>query len=222
MHGHNAEHQNNLPQNFSPYLAADYFADWQDPKIIAFTKSIVKENSTPKEIAITLYHYIRDHFLYDPFQISFDKKHMRASEFVNKTSGHCIDKANLLIACARQQNIPARYRFANVKNHIGTEKLEVILKTDVLVFHGMAELFIDGIWIKLTPAFNKELCIKLNVDPLDFNGNNDAIFQEYNKSGDTFMEYLYDHGTFSALPLEEITKTFFKTYPHLRNNYSFS
>jgi transglutaminase-like putative cysteine protease len=215
----NAEYATNFSPCFSPYLAADYFADWQDPKVIEFTKAIVKGKSTPKEIAITLYHYIRDHFLYDPFQISFDKKNMRASEFLNKTSGHCIDKANLLIACARQQNIPARYRFANVRNHIGTEKLEAILKTDVLVFHGMAELYIDKKWIKITPAFNKELCTKLNVDPLDFNGKDHAVFQEYNKSGDTFMEYLYDHGSFSALPLAAIKKTFFDTYPHLRDKY---
>lgn len=208
--------------DFSSYLKADYFADWQDPRVIDFSQAITKGLSEPKEIASALYHHIRDQFRYDPFQLSFNKKHLRASAFLNQTTGHCIDKANLLIACARQQNIPARYRFANVRNHIGTEKLEKILKTDILIFHGMAELYIDDKWIKLTPAFNKELCHKLNVEPLDFNGSDDAIFQEYNSSGNIFMEYLEDHGTFAVLPLEKIADTFFETYPHLQDSYGTS
>lgn len=66
----NTEDSNNV----SSYLASDYFADWNDPKIIEFTQSIVKENLNPRDTIIALYHYIRDYFLYDPFQISFDKK----------------------------------------------------------------------------------------------------------------------------------------------------
>lgn len=205
--------------DFSLYLRPDYFADWEDPRVIEFTQSITKNLSKPEEIASALYHHIRDHFRYDPFQLSFDKKRLRASSFLSQSTGHCIDKANLLIACARQRNIPARYRFANVRNHIGIEKLELILKTDVIVFHGMAELYIEGRWIKLTPAFNKELCSKLNVKALDFNGKDDAIFQQYNNSGQVFMEYLEDHGTFSTLPLERIANTFFETYPHLQESY---
>ncbi len=206
----------------SSYLEADYFADWKNPNVIEYAQAAVKGASTPKQIAINLYHHIRDDFLYNPFALYFAEDKFRASDFLTRDSGHCIDKANLLVACARHQGIPARYRFANVRNHIGTEKLEAILKTDVLVFHGIAELFIDGNWIKLTPAFNKELCIKLNVEPLDFNGVDSTIFQQYNKSGDFFMEYLHDHGTFATLPFQTLVDTFFEHYPHLQDDQRFS
>lgn len=207
------------PDEFAPYLVADYFADWKNPKITKFVQAIVKPNFSHQETAIALYHHIRDHFLYDAFQFSLDKTTLRASEFVERKSGHCIDKANLLIACARHQNIPARYRFANVRNHIGTERIHAILKTDVLVFHGIAELFINGKWIKLTPAFNKSLCDKLNVSVMDFNGEDETVFQQYSNDGNTFMEYLYDHGSFDALPYEKINSGILKAYPHLREVY---
>ncbi len=208
----------NVDQSLLPYLESDYFADWENPQVMAFAQEAVKDASTPKQKAINLYHCIRDDFLYNPFTLYFEEEKYRASDFVTRDSGHCIDKANLLVAGARSQGIPARYRFANVRNHIGTEKIEAVLKTDVLVFHGIAELFIDGRWIKLTPAFNKELCEKFNVSPLDFNGVDDCVFQEYNKAGDAFMEYLYDHGEFSAFPFEKLIETFFEAYPHLKDD----
>ncbi len=93
--------------------------------------------------------------------------------------GHCIDKALLLAACARVLGIPSRLHFANVRNHIGTAKLEAMLGTDLLVFHGYTELFLEGRWVAATPAFNKELCAHLKVPPLEWDGRTDAIFQAY-------------------------------------------
>ncbi|MGH1486017.1 MAG: transglutaminase-like domain-containing protein [Cellvibrionaceae bacterium] len=200
------------------YLASDYFADWKDPLVIEYAKNVTPKNASPIEIAVSLYYAIRDDFRYNPFTIYDNKKKYKASEFLQRQEGHCIDKANLLIACCRLNGIPARYRFANVRNHVGTEKLEAILKTDILVYHGMAELFIDNQWVKATPAFNKELCEKLNVVPLEFNGKEHSIFQEYDRSDNAFMEYLHDYGSFHEFPFEQFISTFFEYYPHLRGS----
>ena len=72
----------------------------------------------------------------------------------------------------------------------------------ILVFHGAAEMFLNEKWLKMTPAFNKKLCEYLRVEPLEFDGETDSIFQEFDKSGNVFMEYLHDYGDFDDLPYE--------------------
>ena len=75
------------------------------------------------------------------------------------------------------------------------------------------KLFINDKWVKATPAFNKELCKKFNVKSLDFDGENDSVFQGYTESGDKYMDYLVDHGTFANMPFELMITLFKKAYP---------
>jgi len=138
-----------------------------------------------------------------------------ASNVIYAEGSFCIPKAVLLAIVARVIGVPSRLGFADVKNHLATTKVLEKLKTDLFVFHGYAELFMDNKWVKATPAFNKELCKKFNVKPLDFDGENDSVFQEYTESGDEYMDYLVDHGSFADLPFELMITSFKKTYPHL-------
>ncbi len=50
--------------------------------------------------------------------------------------------------------------FADVKNHISSQKLIDSLKNDVFVMHGYAELYLDKHWVKATPVFDARLCEK--------------------------------------------------------------
>lgn len=90
-----------------------------------------------------------------------------------------------------------------------------MLGTDVMVFHGSTELYLDGRWVKATPAFDRRLCDKLGVAPLEFDGRQDCIFQAYDAGGRQFMEYLQVHGSFDDLPYEMYLEELAKAYPHL-------
>ena len=114
------------------------------------------------------------------------------------------------------RGIPARLHFANVRNHIGTEELERILGTDLLVFHGYTELFLEGRWVAATPAFNKELCEHLGVAPLEFDGREDSIFQQFDNAGGQFMEYVHDYGAFATIPYALMIGEWRKHYPVFR------
>jgi transglutaminase-like putative cysteine protease len=122
-----------------------------------------------------------------------------------------------LASVARFVGIPSRLFFGNVRNHIATEKLEAILQTNLLVFHGSTELFLEGKWVKATPAFNKTLCEKLGVKPLEFNGMEDSLFQQYNNNGTQFMEYLDEYGSFEDMPFDLFITEIKKHYKHLAN-----
>ncbi len=196
-----------------PYLESNEFSDSAHQEIINFVEKHSSKNESQVSNAISLYLAIRDGFSYNPHHVSLQRADYQASKFLSRNSGHCIDKANLLAACAKVIGIPSRLGFANVTNHIGTEKVEKALGTNVLVFHGYTELFLNGKWLKATPAFNASLCKKLNVTPLEFDGENDSVFQQFNENGTKFMEYLHDYGTFAELPFDTMIAEWKKYYP---------
>jgi transglutaminase-like putative cysteine protease len=197
------------------YLRSAEFVNSDSEEVKLFSKKIVGDTAEPIEQAVKLYYAIRDGFNYDPYNLDLSREAMKASSLLKRNYGYCVEKACLLAACARTLGIHSRLGFARVRNHIATEKLEEILKTNVMVFHGYTELFLDGKWVKATPAFNKSLCEKLNVASLEFNGKEDSIFQSYNEKGGQFMEYLHDYGNFDDVPYELFISELKKHYPHL-------
>ncbi len=72
--------------------------------------------------------------------------------------------------------------------------------TDVFMWHGYAELHLDGRWFKLSSAFNLEMCERFGVGVLSFDGTDDALMHPYDSTGRRHMEYLRSHGSFDDLP----------------------
>ncbi len=199
----------------SEYLEPTEFLDFANADVIEFTRRNSSKNKTAAENAVSLYYAVRDGFTYNPYTLDLRREGLKASNLVNRKSGYCIEKAILLAASARSVGIPSRLSFYNVKNHIATTRIEKILGTNVLVFHGAAELFLNRKWLKTTPAFNKRLCEKLNVAPLEFDGTADSIFQQFDESGAVFMDYLHDYGDFADFPYELALSEMRRSYPHI-------
>jgi len=204
--------------HFEKYLQPGRYIDSDNPLIIEYTQKRKGSSSNPLEQAVNLYYAVRDDFFYNPFHVDLSDEGLKSSAVLKRGSGYCVEKAGLLAACARVLGIPSRIGLADVRNHIGAERLRQLLRSDVFVCHGFTELFLNGRWVKATPAFNKKLCDKLGVASLEFNGLEDSIFQEYDQheTGERkFMEYLHDHGTFSDIPKELMMAVLKKNYPHL-------
>ena len=87
------------------------------------------------------------------------------------------------------------------------------MKTDLFVYHGYAELFFGGKWIKATPTFNKSLCEKFGVRSLEFDGKGDSLLQEFDTAGQKHMEYLRYRGVYDDFPMEELAVVWRETYP---------
>lgn len=189
--------------------------DSDHPDIIAFAKEVVGSETDPKAKAIKLYYAVRDDFYYDPYGVRMTPDHFRASACLERNSGFCITKAGLLAAAARGQGIPARLGFADVRNHVSTKRMTDQMGTDVFYYHGFTELFIDGKWVKATPAFNIELCDRFRIMPLEFDGENDSVFHPFTADGDRHMEYVQERGHRNDMPFDEIRDCFREIYPYM-------
>lgn len=186
------------------YLNPTAIIDSDHPDITAHAEKTIGGANAPVDKAVKLYYAVRDGIWYDPYYPFYLPEHYRASNVLKSGRGYCVCKASLLCALGRACRIPSRVGFADVKNHLATRQLLEFLGSDLFVYHGYVEFFLEDRWVKATPAFNKELCAKHNVAPLEFNGHEDSIFHPFNLEHKQFMEYTADHGVFADIPLDMI------------------
>lgn len=200
------------------YLKPTEFIDSGSPVIKAYAEEAVKGTGTDVEKAIKLYYAVRDGIYYDPYRMGITRESFKASVILGRGYGYCVAKAIVLAALCRSQGIACRLHFADVRNHLTTERLKKAIQTDIFIYHGYNDLFLDGRWVKVTPTFNKSLCERFKVNPLDFDGMNDAVFHPFDMEGRRHMEYITDHGSFADVPYEKIIEIFMTFYSTLINS----
>lgn len=195
-----------MESSLRTYLAPTATIDSDHPRIQAHARSVAGPDAgrDPVAAAVKLYYDVRDGIWYDPYLPFYRPQHFRASVVLAKKRAFCIGKAGLLCALARAIGIPSRLGFADVRNHLTTRQFLEFLGSDLFVFHGYTEFFLEDKWVKATPAFNAELCRRHRVAPLEFNGREDSIFQPFNEDRRQFMEYVADHGVFADIPHDRI------------------
>lgn len=197
------------------YLKPGRFVDSDHPSVIEFAERHRGASEDPRAQAVALYYAVRDGIRYNPYVFSLDPGTLLGSHALREGQSYCVPKAILLAACARHCGIPARIGLADVKNHLATPRLLALLRSEVFAMHGYTELFLDGRWVKATPAFNLELCDAFGVLPLAFDGRSDSVFHPFNRNGERHMEYLRDHGHFADLPEALFFGHLRHCYPHL-------
>lgn len=197
----------------NPALEPTRFIDSSTPALRDFAVRHTARLSTDREKAVALYYTIRDGISYDPYSFDGSIECMVASRVIEKGRGFCVPKAIALAAVLRASGIPARLGFADVRNHLTTDKLKSRMGgRDDFVFHGYTVVQLDGQWIKVTPTFNLSLCEKFHVKPLDWNGTADALFHPFDAGGRRHMEYIRYHGEFDDLPLERMMNAWRDAY----------
>ena len=193
-------------------LAATRLIDSDHPEVVAFTRQHAL-GADDRERAVALYYAVRDQFRYDPYRIDLSPAGMCASGVLARGFGWCVTKAALLATACRAAGIPARVGYADVRNHLSTERLRATLKTDMFVWHGYTDILLDGVWRKATPAFNIGLCDRFGLLPLEFDGRGDSIYHPFDRAGNRHMEYVNMRGAFDDMPLDLIVAGFDATYP---------
>lgn len=195
------------------WLEPTWFIDSDSPEVEQYATDAAGGATDPTEVAVRLFHAVRDGIRYDPYNVSHDAESFRASTIARSEVNWCVPKSVLLTAAARNRGIPARLGFADVRNHLTSPKLRERMGTDMFLWHGYSELLLDGRWFKLSTAFNIELCQRFGVKVLEFDGTDDALMHPYDESGNRHMEYARQRGSYDDLPLDEILETFRTDYP---------
>lgn len=195
-------------------LTAGTFVDSDHPDVVRFAHDACERAGADddRSRAVAIFLAVRDGIRYDPYSISDDPAWYRASNVVHLEAAYCIPKAVLLTASARVVGIPARLGFADVRNHLQSAKLREAMGTDVFAYHGYSELWLGDRWVKVSSAFNIELCERFGTRVLDFDGEHDALLHAFDEAGNRHMEYVAERGTYDDLPLAEILEAYGEVY----------
>jgi transglutaminase-like putative cysteine protease len=208
------------PQPLSDPLAPPGRGDLEPTAFIELDDELVRRHvaraqagaAGEHEVAARLFAAVRDGIRYDPYGIPTRPEAYRAGAVLRAGSGYCVQKAVALTSLARAAGIPSRLGFADVRNHLQTERLREMMGTDLFVWHGFSTLFVGGRWTKASPAFNRELCERFGVAPLGYDGSDDALLHAFSADGSRYMEYVHDHGVYRDLPLERILEAYLIAY----------
>ena len=169
-----------MGNQFEKYLAPTAIIDSDNDAITEYAANAVSDAANDHiEKAVKLYYAVRDGIWYNPYLPFYRPEHYRASNVLKTGRAFCIGKATLLCALGRACGIPSRVGFADVRNHLATKQLLEFLGSDLFTYHGFTEFYLNGKWLKATPAFNIQLCKKHKVIPLEFDGREDSIFHPF-------------------------------------------
>jgi transglutaminase-like putative cysteine protease len=193
-------------------LAPTWYLDFDAEPVRDFVADAVGGVIDPVEQAQRLFYAVRDGTRYDPYTFRLVKEDYKASSVLGLEGTFCVPKAVLLAAAARAAGIPARLGFADVRNHLASDKLLALLGTDLFAFHGFAVLLLDGKWVKATPAFNASMCERFGVLPLEFDGRTDALFHRFDAAGRQHMEYVRDRGLHDDFPYDYMLEVLAEVY----------
>lgn len=188
------------------YLRATAIIDCDNESIRRKAEELTKSQQRTADKAKSLFYFVRDEIKYQPYVLSDLPEHFLASGILERGEGFCVQKAVLLVALARAVGIPARIHFAAIRNHLAPEKIRELLGTNLFAAHGYSELYIEGRWVKATPAFDLEMCQENRIIPVEFDGECNATFHSQNQDGELHIEYVQDHGHYDDFPFDEMMK----------------
>ena len=200
------EISSNRGQILNKYLEPTNTFDCDSEAIYSKAQELTQGLKRDIDKAKTLFYFVRDGIEYNLYVKKHMPEHFRASNTLARGKGYCVQKAVLLVSLARAAGIPARLGCAKIRNHLVPQKVLDILKSNIFPWHGYAELYLAGTWVKATPAFDLKMCRERRLIPVEFDGRSNAMFPSHNEDGKPHIEYLLDRGPFDDVPLDEIRK----------------
>lgn len=190
--------------DLNKYLAPTPTFDFDNESVRQKANELAEGKHGQVEMAKALFYFVRDSISYNLYVPKHMPEHFRASNTLARGSGYCVQKAVLLVALARAVGIPARLCCAKIRNQLVPPRVLERLKSDIFPWHGYAELYLGGRWVKATPAFDIRMCRVNRLVPVEFDGRSDAKFPTHNSDGRPHVEYLLDRGPFDDVPLDDI------------------
>lgn len=200
-------------EDLTNYLQPTEFLDFDKKRVSNKAFEIIEGLKTDKEKAIALFYWVRDEIRYMMSAFYMIKSNFKASVTLRRGYGFCVSKAVLLSSFARAVGIPAKVHLADIRNNKVPQEVIDYLGTNIFLYHGYSEIYLNNKWVKATPVFDKNTSIRAGFLPLvEFDGINNGILSKYDPDGNLFVEYIKDRGVHAELPYDEMDRVIRKKY----------
>ena len=186
------------------YLQSTPTIDADHKKIIETVTNVTRGCTSDEEKTIGLFYFVRDSIKYNIYMISVFIEDFKASRILEWGKAYCVQKAVLLTALGRAAGVPSRLVFAKIRNHKLPAHILEMMGTDTFPRHGYNQFFLNGKWVSAAATFDKILCEKNGLPPVEFDGKTDAILPEKDLKGAPYIEYIEKFSPKEDLPFDWI------------------
>lgn len=184
---------------WSIYLQSTEKIDSDHPAIRARVESLTENMKDEVQKAAALFHYVRDDIPYNMYACKPGAS-IKASIILQNGEGWCLQKGILLAAMGRAAGIPSRLILATIRNHKAPPEVSELMGTDLFFPHTYNQFYLEGKWVKAAAPFDAELCRRIHVPVVEFDGRSDAMLPPCDFEGQPYIEYVEDFGYFDDLP----------------------
>ncbi len=191
--------------NAEDCIAPSSFIDSDAETIQECVENLELDGLTPNERAVKIFNYVRDKVTYE-FSIRVPREEFKASFTVTSGRGYCVRKAVLLGALCRSVDIPAVVILCDMRDQSLSPKIAEALGTDIMHYHGLAGIHLDGQWLKLDASLSPGLVKKKQYRLVEFDGKSDALQENTTLTGSPHMEYVAYHGAYIDLPYDQMMR----------------
>ncbi|KUG03013.1 transglutaminase-like domain [hydrocarbon metagenome] len=194
------------------YLQPTPSIDCEHPLIVRMVEELIRGCSGDSEKAVRLFYYVRDKCHYNMYDLSDDPDEYRSSRILGKGQGWCMPKAILLTSLCRAARIPSRLILTSIRNHKSPPEAVEMMGTNIFFPHVYNHIYLNRSWVKAAPTFDYDICERIGVAAVEFDGINDAILPRQDLAGGLYIEYLEEYGVFADVPWKLISEIGYKIY----------
>lgn len=142
-------------QRFDEYLRETPSCDIRNPNLQRITSNIIGPADSPGEAAVRIFYFVRDEIKH-----GWVPAVQRASMTLERKIGDCWPKSILQVAMLRAARIPARFRWIEYHKQLFLGLVPTAVYdtlSDPFPFHVLAEVYLDGRWVKADATFDRYL-----------------------------------------------------------------
>jgi len=206
-------------ENMQDYLQADWNFDFYHPAMIQLSKSLTEGCNSDSEKAVRLFYYVRDNCHYNMYATTGKGEAYQSSAILASGQGWCLQKAILLTSLARAAGIPSRLILVSIRNHKSPPEAVEMMGTNLFFPHAYNHLYLNGKWVKAAATFDREICERIQVPAVEFDGEHDAILSPQDLNGQPYIEYVDEYGTFATVPWQLILENARLVYGDLSDKW---
>lgn len=201
------------------YLKASLEIDCNHPAIKELSQTLTQNCHTDSDKAVNLFNYVRDECHYNMYATTGEREAYRSSAILKSGQGWCLQKAVLLTSLGRAAGIPSRLILVAIRNHKSPPEAVELMGTNVFFPHAYNHFFLDGHWVKAAATFDREICERILVPTVEFDGIHDAILPATDLNGQPYIDYLEEYGYFAEIPWEIIIENSYKLYGEIAHRW---
>lgn len=194
------------------YLQPNLEIDCNHPAIEELCGKLTRDCRTDRDKAVNLFNYVRDECHYNMYTATGEREAYRSSTILKSGQGWCLQKAILLASLGRAAGIPSRLILVSIRNHKAPPEAVEMMGTNVFFPHAYNHFFLNGQWVKAAATFDREICERIQVPTVEFDGIHDAILPATDLNGSPYIDYLEEFGYYAEVPWKIILEKSYQLY----------